>query len=181
MSKKQATVGTIGFSFNWGSAGVEVVTRTVTKMNEKGLPVWEPTGEVTTFALAQLPERMENGEKAIEWFAGYGLSKLLQDRNSDQRGKLSPADYLDLLKATFADFVAGTTGKRRGKGASITAVTFMRLARILLDEGRASGDVAAVAEKLAQAPKDKLTALIELYRDKLAALAEDAEQVEIDW
>lgn len=181
MSKKQASVGTIGFSFSWGADGVTAVTRKVTKESDKGLPVWEPTGEVTVFSLSEMPERMQDGSEALKWLAGYGLSKLLQDRNSDLRGKLSPAEYLEALKATFADFKAGITGKRRGKGTAVNAVTLMRLARILIDEGRATGDLAAVAEKLAQAPKEKLAALIEHYAAKLADLAGEAEEVEIDW
>lgn len=175
MSKKAAVVGSLGFSFEFGPEGFTANERRVVRETEKGLPVWEPTGLSRSWKLADLPEKAKDGTDMRGYLAGYGLSKMQQDRCSQFRGKVTSEEYLELLDGVFQQLMEGELTKRRSGGKEAGASMLIALASVLLKAGKAQGEVGAVALELAKLPKETLQAVCKLYEKELAEQAKDSQ------
>lgn len=152
---------------------------TMTEMVRDDDGNWTKTERTHRFDLADLPDTFEDGD-GVTCLAAFGLQLKLQTAHSQLKGQATFAELADAYAEYFRDVLMNGRWNKPRKGGGRKAVNTVYLAQALIDAGKASGEIAAVAAKLATLDAEKLKTLAEAYAEEIRAIKEGASDVKLD-
>ena len=120
----------------------ELTTETVTVQRVRDTDEGREVLESHEFPIADIPAVLEDGDLAPKSLAAYGLSKLLQDRTSNE----GPEGKIAAMQAVFATLAEGKYRVRKeptggGKRVSIDTFFAMAVAEFLTEQSGKSVDI----------------------------------------